>query len=447
MSFINKQEDNYDIIVLGTGLTECILSGIFSVEGKKVLHMDRNDYYGGESASLNLTQLYRKYRPDAEIPAELGRDRDYNIDLIPKFMMANGEIVRFLTHTGVTRYLEFKQIAGSFVYNGGKISKVPATEKEAITTSLLALVEKHRLKKFLEFVQNWKEDDESTHEGLDLEANTMVDVYAKFGLETGTQEFIGHAMALHLDDEYLKRPARETVDKIILYVASMARYGKSPYIYPLHGLGELPQSFARLSAIYGGTYMLDRAADEILYENGVAVGIRSGTETAKAPIIICDPSYAKDKVSTTGKVVRAICFLKHPIPNTEDADSIQIVIPQNEVGRQHDVYVASVSSNHAVCPKDMYLAIVSTLVETDDPESEIKAGLDILGPIHDKFVSVSDIQVPTSDGTSDQVYISKSYDASSHFETVCDDVKNIYRRITGKDLVLKKRSEVENVDA
>lgn len=92
----------------------------------------------------------------------------------------------------------------------------------------------------------------------------MVDVYAKFGLEPGTQDFIGkdiewykkggrhalnydtgHAMALHLDDQYLTKPARETTEKIVLYVASMARYGKSPYIYPLHGLGELPQSFAR----------------------------------------------------------------------------------------------------------------------------------------------------------------------------------------------------------
>lgn len=31
---------------------ECILSGLLSVAGKKVLHMDRNGYYGGESASL-----------------------------------------------------------------------------------------------------------------------------------------------------------------------------------------------------------------------------------------------------------------------------------------------------------------------------------------------------------------------------------------------------------
>jgi Rab GDP dissociation inhibitor len=29
----------------------------------------------------------------------------------------------------------------------------------------------------------------------------MKDVYAKFGLEPGTQDFVGHAMALWLDDE------------------------------------------------------------------------------------------------------------------------------------------------------------------------------------------------------------------------------------------------------
>lgn len=39
-------DQEYDAIVLGTGLKECILSGLLSIEGKKVLHMDRNDYYG-----------------------------------------------------------------------------------------------------------------------------------------------------------------------------------------------------------------------------------------------------------------------------------------------------------------------------------------------------------------------------------------------------------------
>lgn len=83
---------SYDAIVLGTGLKECIISGLLSVDGLKVsilyarqpsgrqpfwrlspallfslssipsfvqvLHIDRNNYYGGQSASLNLNQVY-----------------------------------------------------------------------------------------------------------------------------------------------------------------------------------------------------------------------------------------------------------------------------------------------------------------------------------------------------------------------------------------------------
>ncbi|CAJ0829472.1 5613_t:CDS:2, partial [Entrophospora sp. SA101] len=149
-------DEEYDVIILGTGLTECILSGILSVERKKVLHMDRNDYYGGESASLNLKQLYRKFRPNEEPPTTLGKDRDYNIDLIPKFMMANGELVKILTHTDVTRYLEFKQIAGSYVYRDGQISKVPANESEAIRSPLMGIFEKRRDIEICS--QSWKEE-------------------------------------------------------------------------------------------------------------------------------------------------------------------------------------------------------------------------------------------------------------------------------------------------
>ncbi|CAG8465372.1 3675_t:CDS:10, partial [Acaulospora colombiana] len=346
-----KGDEQYDVIVLGTGLTECILSGLLSVDGKKVLHMDRNDYYGGESASLNLTQLYRKFRPGTESLQELGRDRDYNIDLIPKFMMANGELVKILTHTDVTRYLEFKQISGSYVFRDGIISKVPASELEAVRSPLMGLFEKRRAKKFFEYMQNWRENDPR----IDLNTVTMSKVYEKFGLEPGTQDFIGHAMALYLDDSYVPDVHRYPVSLIKLILS--------------------------LSAIYGGTYMLDKPVDEIVYDaDGRVCGVRSGDEVAKAKQVIGDPSYFPGKVRKVGKVIRAICILKHPIPNTDNADSIQLVIPQNQVKRKHDIYIASVSSAHNVCAKDYYLAIVSTIVETDNPEAEIKPGLDLLGP-------------------------------------------------------------------
>ena len=58
-------------------------------------------------------------------------------------------------------------------------------------------------------------------------------------------------------------------------------------------------------------------------------------KTAKCKAVICDPTYAPDKVKKVGQVVRIITFLTHPIPNTGDSDSIQIVIPQNQVNRKH----------------------------------------------------------------------------------------------------------------
>lgn len=64
--------------------------------------MDRNNYYGGECASLNLTNLYNKFRPgQAPAPALGHPTRDYNVDLIPKFLMANGNLVKMLLMTKV----------------------------------------------------------------------------------------------------------------------------------------------------------------------------------------------------------------------------------------------------------------------------------------------------------------------------------------------------------
>jgi Rab GDP dissociation inhibitor len=214
---------------------------------------------------------------------------------------------------------------------------------------------------------------------------------------------------------YLQRPARETYDRILLYTSSMARYGKSPYIYPLYGLGELPQGFARLSAIYGGTYMLDKQVDEIVVdaETGKFSGVRCGDETVHADMVIGDPSYFRAGVGEkktplvreTAKVVRAICFLKHPIPNTDNADSVQLIIPQNQVGRKHDIYVACLSSAQNICANGLYVAQVSTIVESSTPElgecgreqqvrtpadpaaTELKPGLDLLGPIYEKCVT------------------------------------------------------------
>ncbi|BET01757.1 unnamed protein product [Nesidiocoris tenuis] len=431
-------DEEYDAIVLGTGLKECILSGMLSVSGKKVLHIDRNQYYGGDCASITpLEELFARYKspPPGE---QYGRGRDWNVDLIPKFLMANGLLVKLLIHTGVTRYLEFKSVEGSYVYKGGKISKVPVDQKEALASDLMGMFEKRRFRNFLVFVQDVKEDDPRTWKDLDPTNTTTQQLYTKFGLDKNTQDFTGHALALYRDDDYLNEPAMTTIKRIKLYSDSLARYGKSPYLYPMYGLGELPQGFARLSAIYGGTYMLDKPVDEIVLENGRVVGIRSGNEVAKCKQVYCDPSYVPDRVKKVGQVIRCICLMDHPIPNTKDALSTQIIIPQKQVNRRSDIYVSQVSYTHQVAAKGWFIAMVSTTVETSNPEEEIKPGLDLLGPITNKFVTVSDYFEPTDLGGESGIFISESYDATTHFETTCLDVLNIFKRGTGEEFDFSK---------
>lgn len=70
--------------------------------------------------------------------------------------------------------------------------------------------------------------------------------------------------------------------------------------------------------------MLNTKVDEVTTaEDGKVTGIRVGNDTATAPLVICDPSYVtKDRLVTQGKIIRAICLMNHPIPNTKDAPSI-----------------------------------------------------------------------------------------------------------------------------
>lgn len=432
-------DEEYDAIVLGTGLKECILSGMLSVSGKKVLHIDRNKYYGGESASITpLEDLFSKFAFETNNLEEYGRVRDWNVDLIPKFLMANGLLVKLLIHTEVTRYLEFKVIEGSYVYKGGKIYKVPADEKEALASSLMGMFEKKRFRSFLIFVKDFSVDDPKTWKEIDPHKTTSQQLYEYFKLDKETAEFTGHALALYRDDEYLNQPCSDLIQRVRLYSESLARYGKSPYLYPLYGLGELPQGFARLSAIYGGTYMLDKPVDEIVVENGKVVGVRSGGEMARCKQVYCDPSYVPERVAKVGQVVRCICLLNHPIPNTKDSLSCQIIIPQKQVGRKSDIYVSLVSYTHQVAAKGWFVAMVSAFVETNNPELEIKPGLDLLGPIRQKFVSVMDIYKPTDNGLESQIFISESFDPTTHFETTCLDVLDIYKRGTGEEFDFSK---------
>lgn len=107
--------------------------------------------------------------------------------------------------------------------------------------------------------------------------------------------------------------------------------------------------------------------------DGKAIGVTSEGETAKCKKVVCDPSYLPEKVPSrsvefflignqmflqftfcfyitsfsekwrnwqvkkVGKVARAICIMSHPIPDTNDSHSAQVILPQKQLGRKSDM--------------------------------------------------------------------------------------------------------------
>ncbi|MEE6524462.1 hypothetical protein FKM82_023954, partial [Ascaphus truei] len=60
------------------------------------------------------------------------------------------------------------------------------------------------------------------------------------------------------------------------------------------------------------------------------------------------------------------------------------------------------------------------------------------------FVAISDLYEPMDNGTESQVFSSRSYDATTHFETTCNDIKDIYKRMTGTDFDFENMKRKQN---
>lgn len=43
-----------------------------------------------------------------------------------------------------------------------------------------------------------------------------------------------------------------------------------------------------------------------------------------------------------------------------------------------------------------------------------------------------------------QIFASSSYDATTHFETTCNDIKDIYKRMTGSDFDFENMKRKQN---
>lgn len=187
---------NYDLIIVGTGLSESIIAAAASAVGKTVLHLDPNSFYGSHFASLSIDEFtsYLNSPPTSIPTAAASGDSDYAVvDLVRQPLCSDAEIVShdettflrensrkfnldlggpralfsadktidLLLKSGAAMYLEFKGIDATLVYeaNGGLVD-VPDSRGAIFRDKNLSLKEKNQLMRFFKLVQQHLGDNQ-----------------------------------------------------------------------------------------------------------------------------------------------------------------------------------------------------------------------------------------------------------------------------------------------
>ncbi|KAH9853364.1 GDP dissociation inhibitor-domain-containing protein [Lenzites betulinus] len=270
---------DFDVVVLGTGLSESIAAAALSKAGFKVAHVDNNQYYGGDEASLTLDELaewadsraadasngrspsnysahqrarYSSISRSSTIPPQ---SRQYAASLALSIVPSAGPHIDSLIASGVSRYGSFKLLEKVVVYDRpGFVQSVPGSKEDVFKSKALSLMEKRRLMRFLMFAAGEFEGKKELEgkEGILF----LQFLREAFSINDKPATAIAYALAFCTSAEETTLPA---LQRIRQYLRSAGRYGASPFLVGHYGgLGETAQGFCRTSAVKGGTYILGR---------------------------------------------------------------------------------------------------------------------------------------------------------------------------------------------
>lgn len=94
-----------------------------------------------------------------------------------------------------------------------------------------------------------------------------------------------------------------------------------------------------------------------------------------------------------------------------------------------------------MCKKGFFIVIISTTKEKEKFDDDISIALEMVGKILYRF----DIEEVMYEAVNynDNIFITNSLDATSHFESSAENVCQVYKAITGKELDLTLPEKVE----
>jgi len=318
---------NFDVIVIGTGLTESIIAAAASRIGKQVLHIDHRDYYGGNWASFSFSNLQSVLDPQtvcqSVVDPQIG-DESAPSGLVDKDLTLRSNFTSFTNVEQQWNIVVFEEVPAendnpesetqsppnhkkvwtkeeilkeSRKFNFDLSPKVLFSRGEMVEVLISSGISRYAEFKNVPNIFSYEANESklvrvpcSRADVFSSKEVTMIEKRLLMRTMTACVDFEKNPETLKAYEEKTfgdfltanqiqgkirqfiletvamaeeTTPCPAAIEKVRKFVTSIGRFGNTPFLWTLYGTGELPQCFCRCSAVFGGIYCLKRQTHSI----------------------------------------------------------------------------------------------------------------------------------------------------------------------------------------
>ncbi|XP_061607454.1 rab proteins geranylgeranyltransferase component A 1 [Phyllopteryx taeniolatus] len=282
----------------------------------------------------------------------LKEGRRFNIDLISKLMYARGSLVELLIKSNVSRYAEFKNVTRILTYRHGNVEQVPCSRADVFASRQLTMVEKRKLMRFLASCLEEREDELEVYSG-----RPYLEFLRDQQLGDNLEHFLLYSIAMATEHTHTPAGLASTRH----FLRCLGRYGNTPFLFPVYGLGEIPQCFCRMCAVFGGVYCLRHPISCLLLDKSAnrctTLIDGHGQRITCSHFVLEDnylPVHLKNQATPTRSISRGVLITDRSIlPGDKDQVSL-VTIPPAEAGLPA-VRMVELSPSTMTCAPGTYL--------------------------------------------------------------------------------------------
>uniref|UniRef100_UPI003AAA9224 rab proteins geranylgeranyltransferase component A 2-like n=1 Tax=Centroberyx gerrardi TaxID=166262 RepID=UPI003AAA9224 len=211
---------------------------------------------------------------------------------------------------------------------------VPCSRADVFASRQLSVVEKRKLMRFL--TSCLEETQQQQQQQQAFIGRPYLEFLRDQQLGDNLQHFLLHSIAMATEDT----PTEAGLASTRHFLRCLGRYGNTPFLFPLYGLGEIPQCFCRMCAVFGGIYCLRHSVHCLLVDkdtNRCKAVIDSRGQRIGCGHFVVEDGYVgaerKRTATPTRFISRSVLITDGSIlPSDSDQQVSMVTVPPVEAG-------------------------------------------------------------------------------------------------------------------